>query len=343
MRPREFLIVFFVVGLVVPIAVLHFLQPLSGDLTRLGLLPEQAFGWNTPQPTIGGRSATVEKLEDAEILVIGDSFSISGVWQAYAFPPERKYITLRLGRICRDYPGYIASLGKPPKTLIIEVVERNARDVLTVDCAESLLKTVDGKQELRSGGPRVLAHRNGDDPQPSDRQKNIIDGTFGYKYVLGSALYYLFPGVQHRPGSDGGVWIKKVDDGCRLFSHAECEFSLFLGHDFTRPRLGENFKSSKLAIVKTSAERVLVIVVPDKSSVYLESRDQALRKDEALRALGRELAIEIVPLHATFNDAKFRIKDLYSPNNTHLSTAGYRELATQLAAHDSSWGPARLP
>ena len=343
MRPREFLMVFFVMGLVAPIAVLRFLQPLSGDLTRLGLLPERAFGWNIAEPIIAGRSATVEKLEDAEILVIGDSFSISGVWQAYTFSPERKYITLRLGRICRDYPEYIASLGKPPKTLIIQVVERNARDVLTVDCAESLLKTVDGRQELRGGRPLVLAHKDSDEPHTGDRPKSILDGVFGYKYVVGSALYYLFPGVQHRPGSDGGVWIKKVDDGCRFFSNAECEFSLFLGHDFTRPRLGEDFRSHKLATVKSTSERVLVIVIPDKSSVYLESRDQALRKDEALRLFGRQLAIDVVPLHTAFYDAKFRIKDLYSPNNSHLSVAGYRELATRLAAHDSSLRPARLP
>ncbi len=323
---------------------LHFLQPLSGDLTRLGLLPERAFGWNVAQPTIVGKVGSVERLGDAEILVIGDSFSISGVWQAYAFSPEQKYTTVRLGRLCRDYPQYIASLGKPPKTVIIQVVERNARDVLAVDCAESLLKTVDGKQELHTGGPKLLARKNPDDSQQSsDRQKSMFAGTFGYKYVLGSALYYLFPGVQHRPGSDGGVWIKQVENGCRLFSHIECELNLFLGHDFTRPRLGDDFKTGKLATVKSSSERVLVIVIPDKSSVYLESREQALRKDEALRVFGRQLAIDVVPLHAAFYDAKFRIKDLYSPNNTHLSIAGYRELATQLAAHDSTLASARLP
>src|SRR5438067_5273960 len=104
-----FLIVFSLVGVAMPLLVLHFLQPLSGDLTRLGLLPERAFGWNAEQPTVTGRSATVEKLEDADILVIGDSFSVDGIWQAFAFSPARKYITARLGRICGDFPEYLAA------------------------------------------------------------------------------------------------------------------------------------------------------------------------------------------------------------------------------------------
>jgi hypothetical protein len=199
-RPREFLVIFSLIGLALPIAALHFVQPLSGDLTRIGLLPERAFGWNIAQPTLAGRPATVDKLGDAEILVAGDSFSISGVWQAYAFSSERKYMTLRLGRICRDFPEFLAALGQLPKMLIIEVIERSARDELAVDCVKSSLQTLDGKQELRNdrqqdilGG--VFASKIGGEPElRADRQRSIFGGLFGYKYILGSASYYLFPG-----------------------------------------------------------------------------------------------------------------------------------------------------
>ena len=349
-KARGFLIIFSVIGLVLPILALHFVQPLSGDLTRIGLLPERAFGWNTAQPTLTGRTATVDKLGDAEILIVGDSFSNGGTWQAYAFSAERKYMTLRLGRICDDFPEFIAALGKPPKILIIEVIERDSRNILAVNCVKSSLQALDGKHELRNvrqgdvlGG--VFAPKIGGGPElRSDRQLSIFGGVFGYKYIFGSALYYLFPGNQHRPGTYGGVRVQNVDGGCAFFSHRECELGLFVGDDFTLGRLGgDDLQSTKLTVVTRLFERVLVVVVPNKSSVYLESRDQAQRKDESLRLFGQNLGVDVVPLHVAFYEAKSRIKDLYLPDDTHLSTAGFRELAVHLATHDSLVTHSQLP
>jgi hypothetical protein len=341
-NPREFLIIFSIVGLVLPITAFHFVQPLSGDLTRIGLLPERAFGWNIEQPTIVPRIATVGNVGEAEILIAGDSFSISGAWQAYAFSPEQKYMTMRLGRICRDLPEFIGALGKPPKTLIIEAIERSAYDTLVADCANTSLQTLNGnrngelserpQQDLLGG---VFASGVAGEPELNgDRKRSIFGGVFGYKYMVGSALYYLSPGDQERPGSYGGVRVRSVDDGCAFFSHRECGYGLFLGDDFTsRPLSTEDAASAKLAIVNTVFERVIVVVVPDKSSVYLESREQAERKDQTLRLFGQKSRVEVVPLQVGFYDAKSRIKDLYLPDDTHLSTAGYRELAAQIAAH----------
>jgi len=349
--PRRFLFIFLVVGLVLPILTLIFVQPLSGDLTRIGLLPERAFGWNTAQLTVAGRAATVEKLADAEILIVGDSFSMSGVWQRYVFSSERKYITLRLGRICQDFPEFIATaFGKPPKILIVEVVERIARDVLTVDCPKTWFVTLDGKQEIRTDWQRlmpggVFANKLGGDAElRSDRQRSIFGGVFGYKYVLGSAWYYFFPGDQHRPGSNGGVWVQDVAGGCAFFSNRECELGLFLGDDFTRLPLSSNdLHSTTLTVVKSVFEKVLVVVVPNKSSVYLESREQARHKDENLRLFGQKLGVDVLPLNVAFYDAKARIMDLYDPDNTHLSPAGYRELAMHIATHDFHLRDSPLP
>jgi hypothetical protein len=310
MRPRAFLLVFLLVGVLLPILALQFVQPLSGDLTRIGRLPERAFGWNTVQEARSGRPSTVE-LGDADILIVGDSFSISGAWQAYAFSPEQRYATLRLGRLCVDFPQFVAALGAKAKTLIVEVVERNAHTVLGVDCAKTYFVPLGGEQTLRS-----------------TREQGILGGVFGFKYVFGAALYYLAPGSQHRAGADGGVWVRDVDDGCALLSNRDCQFGLFLGNDFTSPDLGDiDLKSNKLAALKVPFERLLVVVVPNKSSVYLESRERAQNKDGHLRALGQRMGVDVVALHVAFYDAKSKIKDLYLPDNTHLSTRGYRELA----------------
>jgi hypothetical protein len=130
--------------------------------------------------------------------------------------------------------------------------------------------------------------------------------------------------------------VQNVDGGCAFFPHRECEIGLFLGDDFTFASLGgDDLQSTKLTVVKSMFERVLVVVVPNKRSVYLESRDQAQRKDENLRLFGQNLGVDVVPLHMAFYEAKYRIKDLYLPDDTHLSNAGYQELASHIATHDS--------
>ena len=57
---------------------IHY-QPLSGDLTRLGYLSENYYGWNAPQPV---QTLFQTPMQSPEILVIGDSFSASNTWQS---------------------------------------------------------------------------------------------------------------------------------------------------------------------------------------------------------------------------------------------------------------------
>ncbi len=58
-------------------------QPLSGDLTRIGAHPERWYGWNAPQQKIPDLSNSPRSAFKKHLLVLGDSFSEIGHWQAY--------------------------------------------------------------------------------------------------------------------------------------------------------------------------------------------------------------------------------------------------------------------
>src|SRR6266481_8864887 len=57
------------------------LATFQGELTRLGLLPERLFGWTKPQPTLDIKWMQQASMQEADVLVIGDSFSDGRVWQ----------------------------------------------------------------------------------------------------------------------------------------------------------------------------------------------------------------------------------------------------------------------
>jgi hypothetical protein len=250
-------------------------------------------------------------------------------------------MTLQFRRICRDFGNTSAATGTSAKLLIIEVVERDAHDALATDCATSLLLTPDGRRRVGEDQLAFLGGASAASAAPDAgvdgyRERGLLGGTFGYRYVIGSALYYLFPGDQHRPGANGGVDVRRVDDGCTFFSNRDCNYGLFLGDDFTFQPLGAgDLVSTKLKAINGRFHRVLVIVVPNKSSVYLEPLSEARLKDASLRLFGERLNVDVVPLYEAFHHARSRIKDLYLPDNTHLSIAGYRELAAHVAAQVS--------
>src|SRR6266567_4048894 len=57
----------------------------------------------------------------------------------------------------------------------------------------------------------------------------------------------------------------------------------------------------------------------------------------------KNLGVDVIPLHMEFYEAKSRIKDLYLPDDTRLSTAGYRELAAHVARQESRVTHSQLP
>lgn len=116
----------FVVGL--------YLQPIFGDLTRIGLYSERRFGWNSSQVVFPRTQLEFDAtLEDGgrhyDVLVLGDSFSWyhpDFLWQNYVAAVSRESIgTMDINRVqLRQILASRMYREHPPKVLIVESVER---------------------------------------------------------------------------------------------------------------------------------------------------------------------------------------------------------------------------
>jgi hypothetical protein len=298
-------------GVLAPLSAMVFVEPAAGDLVRIGFLPAREFGWQAPQPPLVRRTSSASGAE-ATVLVIGDSFSGIGLWQDVALSGE-KYATYGFGQICTDIGETLGKMKLGPKTVVIQMVERYFDDRFFGGC---------DKSRLEDAAPNALTS------DPVQRDQSILHGNYGAKYVVGSLFYFLHPGEQHRPGHSGGVDVAPVENGCLLFSNRECAYGLFLGDDRLRTELPLAKHVSPVFdfLRQGGVERIIVVPIPNKTSVYLQSIQDAKRKDTYLEEFAKRNGIEVVLLNQRFFADRNRVKDLYLPDDTHLSARGMQVL-----------------
>ena len=102
--------------------------PPYGDLTRIGHLAEEDFGWTKPAPTVDPAYLKAAPVDQADILVIGDSFSMTLYWQASLAKAGYRVATTYWGQygtvMCKDFDQWIQRAGFKGKLIIFESVER---------------------------------------------------------------------------------------------------------------------------------------------------------------------------------------------------------------------------
>lgn len=299
-------------GILAPLAMMVLVEPAAGDLTRIGFLPAREFGWQAPQASMVRRTSNAGNAE-ATVLVIGDSFSGIGLWQEIAFGDKEKFVTYGFGQICPDIGSLLAKMHLRPKTIVIEVVERYFDERFFGACDQS---------RLEEAAPNATV------ADPEHRDRTILYGVYGAKYVAGSLLYFLHRGEQRRPGHSGGVVVAPVENGCEMFSNRECAYGLFLGDDRDRPALPlKEHQSPVFRFLREAGfERIVVVPIPNKTSLYLQSLSEARSKDEYLREFAIRNKIEVLPLHEKFYADRQRTTDFYLPDDTHLSPRGMQVL-----------------
>jgi hypothetical protein len=321
----RFFIPILLLGVCVPVGTMLLVQPIAGDLTRIGFLPERSFGWNAPQPPIMGVASNAAP-DKARIVVVGDSFSWTGRWQNAAFTGSDRYISFGFGDICADIGAYMRKAGLAPDVVIVEVVERLFAQRFFSNCATSDLKpSLPNAKELTQ----------------SHRDTGILYGSFGAKYALGGLLYLARPGPQHRASYSGGVHVRPVPDGCVRFSHADCSNALFLGDDELLQSLPlTDYDSPMIAHLKAAGvKKIMIMSIPNKTSIYLRSAEQAARSDAYLAEFARRNGVRAVPLHTLFMGLKEKHRDFYFGNDTHLSNEGMTILGAQIRDAMRTGGP----
>lgn len=291
----------------------------QGDLTRLGMISEVEFGWRKPQPQIDSMLFKQSTLQDADVLVIGDSFSDnpgqpSLVWQTVLTQHKLKVRTEHWGNfggICADFMPWLRKQGFKGKYLIVETVERG------------LMTNIDNSVGCKQ--TQYRSHHTTDIPRnPPVVSFDVNDGNYAGKLSTGLRTQFnLIKYNQTKKVSDfttmslpNKVNLTRVKNGCELFSHHSCSDALFLGEDQS-PEIDKTvLEKIEILNSRLTGINLIWVIVPNKSTAYLYPDKQFWNKAEQ-RIHAPNL------LRMTHEAINRKVIDLYPANNTHFSTTGY--------------------
>ena len=298
-------------------AVAFYFLPLAtfqGELTRMGLLPESLFGWTKPQPLLYVKWMQQASMKEADVLVIGDSFSDGRVWQSVLTQHGLKVRTESwdsMRGVCTDFIPWLRAQGFAGKYVVFESIERNLVD--------DLGKSVACQQMQYHPNPSTDAPRF-----PPVVSFDVKQGNYAGKLSTGirTQLNVLkYERMSRSP--DFKSWLlpndvkmARVPNGCELFSHARCNDALFLSYD--KP---EEIDAGALENIEKLNTRLVGITpiwvfVPNKSTAYLyPTNSSGTKPNVAFHAPNL--------LRMTQQAIQAKTVDLYLGNNTHFSTTGY--------------------
>lgn len=295
----------------------------NGDLTRVGKLAERDFIWTQGQVGIPAEFVKSAAISDADVLVVGDSFSAGLTWQASLAKHNLKVATLAwsdVGYICENFSQVVRKAGFKGGTVIVETVERAAEQRLSksVNCTtnQPLTKNTIYQGESSGGIPQISYEIN-------------LKGKFlvGLNTIINSlALRANLNFIKFYNQIEKGVHIYDVKDGCKYFSNHLCELGLFYYEDYERPLLTEKTLLDIRSINEKNAGnglKFIWVVVPNKSSIFHRQVSGEFWKKLSDEKLGPDL-------YQLMSELKNNSKDIYDPNGSHLSTGGYESMGQSI-------------
>jgi hypothetical protein len=309
---------------------LWFNQPQEGDLGRVGGFVERYYGWNQPQHVFTEDTVVFEKtLASAhghyDMVVLGDSFSHFLPprlfrWQQYIATSARwSVLTVHIDRVWLD--DFLASAiykKDPPGVVVLEFVERN----LQVFVKKGRVAECETAPE--NDTPALALANYPVQEKELQRRTGLTS--------LDEALNFL----QQRVKRKNLVREYSLTNNA-LFSSARPDRLLVIGQDQGKYKLSEAqvqgvgcyLKNMQQRIEANGKTRFLVIVPPDKTSVYCPY----IKARPGLQCAGILDKLAVPGLHLLRLDRDMAaalsagVVDLYLPNDTHW---GYR--GSKLAA-----------
>lgn len=298
-------------------AVAFYFLPLAtfqGELTRMGLLPEKLFGWTKPQPALDARWMQQASMQEADVLVIGDSFSDSRVWQSVLTQHGLKVRTEPwdgMRGICADFMPWLRAQGYSGKYVVLESIERNLVDDLSKSVACQHMQYHPNPFTDTPRSPPVVSFDVNGGNYSGQLSTGIQTQLNALKYERLSRApdfkSWLLP---------NDVKMLRVPNGCELFSHARCNDALFLSYDKPEEIDAETFGNIEKLNERLIGITPIWVFVPNKSTAYLYPNKQFWNKAER-----RFHAPNL--LRVTQHAIETQTADLYPANNTHFSTTGY--------------------
>lgn len=297
-----------------------FFEPLDGDLTRVGFFSENSFGWRQQQPSIAPELLKNYPINEADVVVIGDSFSASLVWQTKLIASGYKISTASITdtNLCNNLGEFLRLSGFNGKYLIIESIERAFQDRVN-NCTQN--NTTNHNYKTFAALP----------PPPTSRSLNYSTPNPMPSFNLGWAIRTLTNETQLYNKAPEKGELKSFGnadvatlDGCSFFSNKLCKYGLFYNADFHKKPFGsiDRILSINHNLQQTGI-RVIWLVIPDKATVYLgPGKFNKYPYVNIWNELTKRLELTAPNLSELFTRQAKQIKDFYAPNNTHMSVQG---------------------
>ena len=316
-----------------------WLEPLAGDLTRIGGFSERDFGWQNPQL---GFKDPLPADEDAyryrDVWVLGDSFATAWPklqWQNHLKEKTGWSIgTQNINRVSIDQllqdPEFKAH---PPKVLILESAERYLTLRLNAPSKNPILKgPPSAPTALGTPEPRMKPLAR--EPLLRSRDLKAVQIPFAGRYLLRTFQRDILG--QH-PGNT--FKLKLSRDG--LFSNRKASELLVFREDLQKEPLwrqmgiqemGLRLESLRARVEADGMTHLVVLIAPDKLTAYREFLDEARLKpySEVSALIGQ--APQLLPdtVGAIQRSIEDSTTDVYLPDDTHWGASGQERIADTL-------------
>lgn len=285
-----------------------------GDLTRIGRISEREFGWHAPPPPIPDANVKTWPIQEADILVIGDSFSVRYAWQSPLVGAGYRVTTTHwdnTGPLCEDFSGWLARSGFKGKLVIVESIERLLEDRIEKSAVCKTMK--------HSFKPTPPPFENPAKQAPGFQLNWDAELLSGWLTWRNTRAIMRSDSWTNTPDHWGPlIDARAVPEGCKQFSHHACDKLLMTAEDRVNAAVSAQSARFMESFERRAAPyRVVWMVVPNKSTVYL----QQSHADEFRAAFN---PMKIGPdLFDLAEQNRFKIMDLFPANETHVSTRGY--------------------
>jgi hypothetical protein len=312
-----------------------YMQPVVGELTRMGGYLENHFGWTQPQEHFSEPLFTFAQHIDEydrpyDVVVVGDSFSadLAKGWQNYlAAATGWSIIAFNMNDV--DPEAILASptyRDAPPRLLIYQSVERNLLERFE-ECPNP------APQSAGAAIQRPLPVR----PVPAEIEWVGMD-----RYPpapvegmgISTAFNYLKKAAARRLNRNGTEVHQYGLDRADLFSNAASDVLLVITRDFRiRGATRDQISAATCGLlamqrrIEASGETIfLAAIVPDKTTAYSRHINGPDYEDiSIIRWFEGAEGLHVTGLEPKFKSAiQAGAVDLYLPNDTHCGYLGYR-------------------
>jgi hypothetical protein len=302
-----------------------FVQPVQGDLTRIGSWSERDFGWRAELPAVLLRPQSLQPGAH-QVLALGDSFSDSNIWQSLIDPADN--ISIQTGPI--DEIGC-------PSDLERLMIEHPNVELFVVETVERLF--LSRFQEARPCESRLWRSVRTSSGELTPKRLSW-PLTLDANYVVRAVLNTLRLAVE-----DGRLLSKNTVsvalDTDRLFSNHHSERLLYIRDDEIKwgAEPQDVVSAARVlrqwnAVLAAHGRKMLFVLVPDKSTVYRQyfrANQEGETRYSDLRGVLDDQELWSVDLFQEFASAAATEVDFYLPNDTHLSTRGYRTMSNAIS------------